>query len=205
MKNKKEKSRVFYGGRPAALVLALLFALCALTACSGGGEDDMDGEAPAEFPVALYFVDAQYIETGDEAIEPMIVKEQTLKIDAEDADDRYEETVELLTAAGEGEETMIRQGMVDGVSVQDGLAVVDFNEDAMHGGSLEETYLIEQVVRTLIKSYEEIDRVRFTVDGQTVDTLMGHLEANCIYGLITVSDETKGDVELVSIVEDIKP
>ena len=100
----------------------------------------------------------------------------------------------------DGADTMFRQGMVHGVTVSDGLAVVDFDSNMMYGGSMEESFLIEQVVRTLIKSFDDVERVAFTVDGEEVDSLMGHLEANCAYGLIAV-EEDGTEVELVSIVE----
>ena len=43
--------------------------------------------------------------------------------------------------------------------------------------------------------------VRFTVDGEQVDSLMGHLEANCTYGLVSVIEDGVA-VELVTILEE---
>ena len=153
-----------------------------------------------DYPVTLYYVNSEYLDTGDDSVEPMIAKDAVLTIEQEDAEDRYEETLELMADGSECASTMIRYGMIDEVTVKDGLAIVDFNEEEMNGGSTEELYLIEQVVRTLIKSFDEIERVRFTVDEREVETLMGHMAANCTYGLLTV-EEDGASVELVSILD----
>ena len=116
--------------------------------------------------------------------------------------DVYEIALDLLTEVrGEGMDTMVKAEMVNNTTVNEGIAVVDFNGETMHGGSMEEVWLIEQVVRTLVKSFDNISAVRFTVDGETVDSLMGHLEAKCTYGLITVQEDGV-DVELVAIMEE---
>ena len=36
--------------------------------------------------------------------------------------------------------------------------------------------LISQIVNTLIKSFDEIQAVSFTVDGDEAETLMGHVD-----------------------------
>ena len=183
--------------RYLAWFLAVMM-LAALTGCAGtGGQDD---EVIVDYPVTLYYVNPDYLETGDESVEPLITKEATLSLEEDEAEERYEETLELLADSEDGADTMIRYGMVDEVAVSGGLATVNFDSEEMHGGSMEETYLIEQIVRTLIKSFDDVERVRFTVDEQEVDTLMGHLAANCTYGLITVEEEG-ADVELVSILD----
>jgi len=182
--------------RYLAWFLMVMMLAAAATGCTG--PTDGDDEVTVDYPVTLYYVDPEYLETGDESIDPLIVKETVLSMEEDDAEERYEETLELLADSEDGADTMIRHGMVDEVTVSDGLATVNFEGDEMHGGSMEEVYLIEQVVRTLVKSFDNIEKVRFTVDGQEVDSLMGHLAANCVYGLITV-EEDGADVELVSI------
>ncbi|MBQ6948414.1 MAG: GerMN domain-containing protein [Firmicutes bacterium] len=183
------------------LLLTLILILGTL---AGGGSDPVDTEEDKqlEHPAKLYFVSSEYLETGDETIEPMVIVETTVTIPVEEADDIYETTLDLLVQVPEeGTDTMLREAMVEDVTVTDSIAVVDFNGELMHGGSMEEVYLIEQVVRTLVKSFDDISAVKFTVDGMGVDSLMGHLEANCTYGLITV-EEDGNDVELVTIMEE---
>ena len=184
-------------------LLALILSMGMMTGCGGGPEDVQEEQLP-DYPVKLYYVSSEYLETGDESIEPMIMTEVLVPTDAEMSEvyDIYDIVLDLLTEVmGEGMDTMVKVEMVNDTTVTDGVAVVDFNGEVMHGGSMEEVYLIEQVVRTLVKSFDEITAVQFTVDGQTVDSLMGHLEANCTYGLISV-EEDGVDVELVTIMEE---
>lgn len=181
--------------------LACLLAVLVLAAMTGCNEIADEGDdVTVDYPVTLYYVNSEYLDTGDDSVEPMIAKDAVLTIEQEDAEDRYEETLELMADGSEGASTMIRYGMIDEVTVKDGLAIVDFNEEEMNGGSTEELYLIEQVVRTLIKSFDEIEKVRFTVDEREVETLMGHMAANCTYGLLPV-EEDGVSVELVSILD----
>ena len=168
-----------------AAMLVLILTVGMLAGC-GGGPVENEEEDSANYHVKLYYVSAEYLETGDESIEPMVVVDTDVAVPLEEADEIYETTLELLVQVSEeGMDTMIREGMVDDVTVTGGLAVVDLNEDTMHGGSMEEVYLIEQMVRTLIKSFDEVQKVRFTVEG----------------GLITVQEDG-ADVELVSIMEE---
>ena len=184
-------------------LLALILSMGMMTGCGGGPEDVQEEQLP-DYPVKLYYVSSEYLETGDESIEPMIMTEVLVPTDAEMSEvyDIYDIVLDLLTEVmGEGMDTMVKVEMVNDTTLTDGVAVVDFNGEVMYGGSMEEVYLIEQVVRTLVKSFDEITAVQFTVDGQTVDSLMGHLEANCTYGLISV-EEDGVDVELVTIMEE---
>ena len=187
--------------RYTGLFLTLVLILGTLAGC-GSDPVDTEEDKQLEHPAKLYFVSSEYLETGDETIEPMVIVETTVTLPVEEADDIYETTLDLLVQVPEeGTDTMLREAMVEDVTVTDSIAVVDFNGELMHGGSMEEVYLIEQVVRTLVKSFDDFSAVKFTVDGMGVDSLMGHLEANCTYGLITV-EEDGNDVELVTIMEE---
>lgn len=187
--------------RYTGLLLSLILILGTLAGC-GSDPVDTEEDKQLEHSAKLYFVSSEYLETGDESIEPMVIVETTVTTPVEEADDIYETTLDLLVQVPEeGTDTMLREAMVEDVTVTDSIAVVDFNGELMHGGSMEEVYLIEQVVRTLVKSFDDISAVKFTVDGMGVDSLMGHLEANCTYGLITV-EEDGNDVELVTIMEE---
>lgn len=192
MKTKKNRQRI-------AWILTAALLVMALVGCGSSGGNEA-GEEQEEYSIVLYYVNDAYVETGDESLEPLVVTEGTLNIESSLIEERYQQTLELLSQPVDGADTMFRQGMVHGVTVSDGLAVVDFDSNMMYGGSMEESFLIEQVVRTLIKSFDDVERVAFTVDGEEVDSLMGHLEANCTYGLIAV-EEDGTEVELVSIVE----
>lgn len=192
MKTKKNRQRI-------AWILTAALLVMTLVGCGSSGGNEA-GEEQEEYSIVLYYVNDAYVETGDESLEPLVVTEGTLNIESSLIEERYQQTLEMLAQPVDGADTMFRQGMVHGVTVSDGLAVVDFDSNMMYGGSMEESFLIEQVVRTLIKSFDDVERVAFTVDGEEVDSLMGHLEANCTYGLIAV-EEDGTEVELVSIVE----
>ena len=46
----------------------------------------------------------------------------------------------------------------------------------LSGSETVEKMLISQIVNTLIKSFDEIQAVSFTVDGDEAETLMGHVD-----------------------------
>ena len=187
--------RIYY-----VLMLGTILVLGLFRACDSILEKPED--QLFEYHAETYYVSADYLETGDETIEPLSVMGRKIELPQSEVDQIYEIVLGYLTEPmRDREETMVKEDMIRGVTVTDGIAVVDFNGELMHGGSMEEVYLIEQVVRTLVKSFEEIHGVRFTVDGESVDSLMGHLEANCTYGLITVKEDGM-DVELVAIMEE---
>ena len=189
------RRRIYY-----LLMIVTILVLGLLRACDaflGNTKEPL-----VTYRAETYFVSSEYLETGDETLEPLSIMGRKIEIPESEADQIYEIVLGYLTEPiRDGEDTMVKEEMIRGVTVADGQAVVDFNGELMHGGSMEEVWLIEQVVRTLVKSFDDISAVRFTVDGETVDSLMGHLEANCTYGLITVQEDGV-DVELVAIMEE---
>ena len=58
--------------------------------------------------------------------------------------------------------------------IEDKTAYMDFKSDELHGGSLEETFFVDQIVASLLE-LEEVDKVQFLVDGETASSLMGHV------------------------------
>lgn len=71
---------------------------------------------------------------------------------------------------------------VNSVRVEGDLAIVDFSSQNLHGGSAEESFIINSVVKSLI-ALDGIERVQFLVDGEVRDTLMGHYEIEEPYTL----------------------
>ena len=65
---------------------------------------------------------------------------------------------------------------VNNVTEDNGTAVVDFSSKNLSGSETVEKMLISQIVNTLIKSFDEIQAVSFTVDGDEAETLMGHVD-----------------------------
>ena len=190
-----------------AWILMIVMILGSMTGCGGETPDDevVDPTVQGYYTATLYYVATEYLETGDESIEPLVPVNATMASELTEIQDRCKETLVALALVPNVPDvkmdTMVNGQMIHTVSVEDGIATVDFYGREMSGGSMEEVYLIEQVVRTLIKSFDEVEMVRFTVDGEQVDSLMGHLEANCTYGLVSVVEDGVA-VELVTILEE---
>lgn len=71
---------------------------------------------------------------------------------------------------------------VKSVRVEGDMAIVDFSSQNLHGGSAEESFIINSVVKSLL-ALDGIERVQFLVDGEIRDTLMGHYEIEEPYTL----------------------
>ncbi len=123
--------------------------------------------------VTLYFVNDKYIETGDESLEKLIPENRKIEL----GNFSLEESIVRALMAGpesEGVSTVIpSSAKLIGVEVADGTAFVNFAREGMFGGSLQETYTINQIVASLTE-LDNVDRVQFLIDGQKGDSLMGH-------------------------------
>lgn len=140
----------------------------------------------------LYFVNNDFIETGDESKGALIefdgisihLPEKTPKgmTDEEAASYAYTEAITHLWVVPEtlkNADTIVTEKFgMHNITCKDGTAYVDLiGEDLTgSGGSFEETVFISQIVETLINSFEEIKQVQFLVDGEKVETLMGHCD-----------------------------
>lgn len=167
------------------LVILMIFALSiSIIACNNDEETPPTEEPVVENPneedpepesieVTLYFVSEEYIETGDESLEKLVPERREF-IDTEE--NLGEAIVRALMEGTESEEarTVIPStSSLNGVEITDGTAYVDFASDGMHGGSLEETFTINQIVASLIE-LDSVDNVQFLIDGEVGDSLMGH-------------------------------
>ena len=138
-------------------------------------EDEEDKvEDKKEQEVDLYFVNSEYVETGDESLDHLKIEKRMVNYE----DMILEEAVvrELLKGPGSGDLTT---GMPETiklleVKVMDNTAYVDFSSDGLEGASLQETLTIEQIVESLT-NLEGVDKVQFLKDGSEADSLMGHV------------------------------
>lgn len=64
--------------------------------------------------------------------------------------------------------------------------VVDFSSRNLAGSQQQERLLIGQIVKTLAQSFDEVESVAFTVDGEAADTLMGHVDIRSPFTLASV-------------------
>jgi len=166
------------------MLLMIMVLSIGLVACKTQAPIDSEPgpvvEEPVEEPVVeeveevtLYFANEEYIQTGNESLEKMIPEKRTIDI----KDISIEEAVimELMNGPkSDGVRTVIpASATLLSVETTDGTAFVDFSSEGMNGGSLEETYTINQIVASLV-DLDTVDRVQFLVDGQLGDSLMGH-------------------------------
>ncbi len=63
-----------------------------------------------------------------------------------------------------------------GVEVSNGTAFVNFSQEGLFGGSMEEYFTVNQIVGSLLE-LNNIDRVQFLIDGgEKAESLMGHFD-----------------------------
>lgn len=128
-----------------------------------------------EKEVALYFVNKKYVETGDEKIEKLITEKRIVKY----GDISLEEAVvrELMKGPESPELNTEIPSSAKLISVEtaDGTAFVNFAQEGLYGGSLQESFTISQIVNSLI-GLGSTKKVQFMIDGKKAETLMGHLD-----------------------------
>lgn len=124
--------------------------------------------------LSLYFANQEYIQTGNEGLEKLLVeKRQVTVTDKDIAELAVEELIK-----GPRDDSMARviaqRIQLISVEVADNIAYVNFSSSGMNGGSMEETFVVSSVVMTLTE-LDNIDAVQFLVDGKKVESLMGHI------------------------------
>ena len=156
------------------IFVLLLTGMMGFTGCG-----NTDEKVIKEYNVNLYFANDEYVQTGDENFEHMVVVKD-YKLESEEGKQYMILVDSALRNAAEGVEgadTLIGDKIVfNKVSVDGGVATVDLSGATLNGGSLEESYVISQIVESLIASFEEIDSVQFLVDGEKAESLMGHFD-----------------------------
>lgn len=133
--------------------------------------------------VTLYFVNREYITTGNEELPKLLPFTRKVRAYGDGEAGRESLARSVLAElrkppAGEGVTTALRDDLrITGVRVEEDTVYVDFSSANLHGGSLEEILLVEQVVTTLT-GLPGLEKVQFLVDGERRDTLMGHISAD---------------------------
>jgi len=133
------------------------------------------------FVVSFSYVCNEYVTTGDYDGHPLVfIRNQSMFAHESQQylmllDDRLRNVPAGMDRAA----TMIDDRVqFNSVTVRGGTAYVDMAGEDLFGSSLEESLLISQIVSSLVVSFEEIERVRFLIDGDAVDTLMGHIDTS---------------------------
>lgn len=159
-----------------SLVIVLVIGMTiSLGACGTKGDT-----SKVEYPVKLYFVSKDYVNTGDESKAPLIEYDGATVSSTKNTDDQYMDALSLLRKVPadlkNAESEVVEQYVIKDVKVEDGMAYVDLSSKNLSGGSLQESLFIGQIVMTLSKSFEEVKSVQFLVDGKEVESLMGHYD-----------------------------
>ncbi len=167
----------------AICAIMMILAAAGFAACAG-----QPAETPAEppetpvleeFQVSLYFVNEEYVVTGDESLERLMPPE-TAVIEAEPGTGPRAALEALKTVPDkEGYGTMILQEITfNDVYIDGDTAYVDLSAENLNGSSTQEGFLISQIVKTLKGSFADVAQVQFLVDGEIVESLMGHIDAS---------------------------
>ena len=170
------------------VIVLLIFAVVIVSA--GCGEERSANE-PIIFIMDMCYVNSEYLSTGNEEV-PAVLYFENEHFYALEGKQYFMllDTVLRENPLGlNGVDTMITDKIqFNSVEVVEGTAFVDIKGEGLSGSSLEEGLLISQIVNSLMGSFDEVHRVRFLVDGETAETLMGHYDAENPYeeGIYTV-------------------
>ena len=147
-------------------------------------EDAQKESQSEQAEVKLYYISAAYVFDGSDPVNGELMPPVVGTVDKGSYDTIYMATVQTLRALNPIPEneadkyySMLRENYkINSVTVDDGVAYVDFASEGLTGGDLDEVLLVDQIVYTLCDSFTEIDAVKFTLDGQNVQTLMGNVD-----------------------------
>ena len=163
------------------LISTLIFALAACSNSNRNTENDSgnnivnDKVEDNTKEIVLYFVNAEYVKTGDESLEHLIPKKRIIEYE----DMSLEEAIvrELMQDPGDEELSTEIPKTVEllGVEVSDGVAYVDFAKEGLFGGSMQESFTISQIVNSLTE-LDNIDKVQFLVEGEKTEEPFERIE-----------------------------
>jgi spore germination protein GerM len=131
---------------------------------------------PEVLRVKVYYANKDYIQTGQDNLPRVLAVEKTLPLETSLLE-QAEEVVAMLQQNPEDIQmsNALREDMqIEGVQVREKIAYVNFKEENLFGGSLEESLIIQQLVMSLT-SLEGIDSVQILVNNEVRDTLLGHM------------------------------
>lgn len=130
-----------------------------------------------EQEVTLYFANQEYIQSGH-SNSPMIMPVQR-RVEFGDETIFIKVLAELRKPPeDERYSTALHQGLeIISVRQENNRVYVNFSSENLWGGSLQETLLVHQIVKTLT-ALPGIDEVQFLVDGENQGSLMGHISTD---------------------------
>ncbi|OEF96606.1 GerMN domain-containing protein [Desulfuribacillus alkaliarsenatis] len=122
--------------------------------------------------VTIYFINNEYVVTGNPELEAVIPVEVQVNIGAKSL---VERVVEKLQQEPEDTNLMTELDRLTILSVESAndTAFVNFSREGLNGGSMQEGLVLTQLVNTLT-DLEGINKVQILVEGSKAETLMGH-------------------------------
>lgn len=125
--------------------------------------------------VTLYYANNEYIRSGNEDMPKVIPIKRNVKAGAMSIEEAAVREL-LKEPKDERISTALAQDInILGVQVNENTAFVNFANQNLNGGTLEESLVISQVVKTLME-FPQVKRVKFLIEGETAETLMGHID-----------------------------
>lgn len=135
--------------------------------------------------VDLVYMNHEYVENnGGLELSDTLYKPTSKAFDIIEEDEFFQKVIRELMVKPEGEVTLIsafpETTELLGVNVKGDTLEVDFAGEGLYGGSYQELGIIEQIIRTTrninrLNEYTRIKQVRFLIDGNEAESLMGHI------------------------------
>ncbi len=136
-----------------------------------------DSSEVFEGEVNLYFANADYIDTGDEDLDKLLSEKREIT----SQQDELEMTLihELMKGPSDDSKYNLIPESIKLIDIEniDGSVYVNFNSENLNGGSMEEDFIVQQIVNTLL-DLETSNEIVFLIDGEAAESLMGHIDVS---------------------------
>ncbi|HLR35448.1 MAG TPA: GerMN domain-containing protein, partial [Tissierellales bacterium] len=113
-----------------------------------------------EKEITLYFVNKDYIDTGDESLEKLIGEKRVIKFDSTPLEEAV--VKELIEGAKNPKLSTVipSNAQLINVEVADKTAFVNFAQEGLFGGSMQEIFTLNQIIKSLLE-LDSVDKVQF--------------------------------------------
>ncbi|MED4957829.1 GerMN domain-containing protein [Paenibacillus macerans] len=137
-----------------------------------GSQGEDNGKEPAQSPLQTASIEAYY--TDDNMLE---LTKETRQISFESDQDKYLAALKTLQSSeNTGLFALWEKAVFHSATLADGVLTVDMSlPDEARQGAGGEALAVEALTKTLFQ-FQEVNAIELLVDGEKVDTLMGHVE-----------------------------
>ncbi|QZY54844.1 GerMN domain-containing protein [Crassaminicella profunda] len=159
------------------LSLLILFMLCNCTKKTPNPNEKEPVNIQKQIAVSLYYANEKYIETGNEELEKFIVVKKPIDLKNNNI---------VLSIVNELKKNPNINNATTGIpenvafldgKIKDKIAYVDVSSENLSGSSLQEFFVINQILYSLT-FLDDIEKVQFLIDGKKEESLMGHFLIN---------------------------